>query len=88
MRRRLTAAGLRNVTVDTGHEERIEVRSGQQLWDWCVNGNPIPGMLVAELADGQKSAMRARMDEALRARANSQGLVFLTAPINIGIGTK
>jgi ubiquinone/menaquinone biosynthesis C-methylase UbiE len=88
MRRRLTAAGLRNVTVDTTRQERIEVRSGQQLWDWCLGGNPIPGMVVADLTEEQKSAMRERIDGVIRARSNGGGSAVLTAPLNIGIGTK
>jgi ubiquinone/menaquinone biosynthesis C-methylase UbiE len=88
MRRRLTAAGLRNVTVDTTHREDVELRSGQELWDWCLGGNPIPGMLVADLTDAQKAAMRARLDETVRARSNGRGFAVLTAPLNIGIGTK
>jgi ubiquinone/menaquinone biosynthesis C-methylase UbiE len=88
MRRRLTAAGLRNVTVDTTRQERIEVRSGQQLWDWCLGGNPIPGMLVADLTEAQKAVMRARIDEVIRARSNGGGFAVLTAPLNIGIGTR
>src|SRR5262245_16898492 len=46
MRRRLVAAGLRDVRVDTTRKESVEVRSGQQLVDWCLGGNPIPGLLI------------------------------------------
>jgi ubiquinone/menaquinone biosynthesis C-methylase UbiE len=88
MRRRLTAAGLRNVTVDTTRQEKIEVRSGQQLWDWCLAGNPIPGMLVADLTEGQRAAVRARLDELIRARSHGGEFAALTAPLNIGVGTK
>ena len=28
--------GLADVTVDTSHQERITVRTGQQLWDWWL----------------------------------------------------
>jgi SAM-dependent methyltransferase len=55
LRQRLIDAGLTNVTVDTSHQERITVRTGQQLWDWCLGGNPIPGMLVADLTDEQRA---------------------------------
>lgn len=88
MRRRLTTAGLRNVTVDTTREEKIELRSGQQLWDWCVGGNPIPSMLVADLTQAQKAAMRAHIDEAIRKRCGGGEPAVLSAPLNIGIGTK
>ena len=55
LRQRLIDAGLTAVTVDTNHQERITVRTGQQLWDWCLGGNPIPGMLVADLTDAQRA---------------------------------
>ncbi len=88
MRQRLVSAGLRDVRVDTTHEERIEVRSGQELWDWCLGGNPIPGMLVADLSEDEKRAMRARLGELIEARANGNGVAVLSAPLNIGMGTK
>jgi ubiquinone/menaquinone biosynthesis C-methylase UbiE len=88
MRRRLTAAGLRDVTVDTTHQEKIEVRSGEQLWRWCLGGNPIPGMLVADLTKAQKAAMLSNLDDMIRPRLDQQGVAVLTAPLNIGIGTK
>ncbi len=88
LRERLTMAGLRDVIVDTTHEERIELRSGQALWDWCLGSNPIPGMLTSDLSEEQKAAMRAHIGEILRARSNAQGIATLTAPLNIGLGTK
>ena len=81
-------AGLRNVTVDTKHEEAIELRSGQDLWNWCLGSNPIPNMLVSDLTDDKKASVRAHIDERIRARANGAGVAVLTAPLNIGIGTK
>jgi ubiquinone/menaquinone biosynthesis C-methylase UbiE len=88
LRQRLVAVGLRNVIVDTTHRETIELRSGQQLWDWCLGSNPIPGMLVSDLSDRQKASMREQIDERIRARSSGKGIVVLTAPLNIGIGTK
>jgi SAM-dependent methyltransferase len=88
LQQRLVDAGLRNVVVDTGHSERIALRSGRDLWNWCLGSNPIPGMLVADLSDVQREAMCARLDELVRARATAQGAAILTAPLNIGIGTK
>ena len=54
LRQRLVDAGLTRVTVDTSNQERITVRTGQQLWDWTLGGNPVPGMLVADLTDAQR----------------------------------
>ena len=88
LRERLVAAGLREVVVDTTQEERLAIRSGRDLWDWCLGSNPIPGMLVADLSEDQRRAMLARLDESIRGRANASGVAVLTAPINVGVGTK
>lgn len=88
MRRRLTEAGLDDVTVDTTHEERIDVRSGQELWDWNLGSNPIPGMLTADLTEDQKATVRQVLDGMVRERSGGNGPAVLTAPLNIGFGTK
>jgi ubiquinone/menaquinone biosynthesis C-methylase UbiE len=88
LRERLAAAGLRDVVVDTTHEERIAIRSGRELLDWCLGSNPIPGTLVCELSEDQRKAMLARLDESIRGRATTGGAALLTAPLNIGVGTK
>jgi SAM-dependent methyltransferase len=87
LRQRLIDAGLKDVTVDTSHQERIEVRSGQQLWDWCLGGNPIPGMLVADLTDEQRADIIQVLDGMVREHS-ADGPAVLTAPLNIGVGTK
>jgi len=88
LRHRLVDAGLQDVTVDTTQQERVEIRSGQQFWDWALGGNPIPGMLVADLTNQQRADIIAVLDGMVRERANAQGVTVLTAPLNIGVGTK
>jgi ubiquinone/menaquinone biosynthesis C-methylase UbiE len=88
LRQRLTDAGLTDVTVDTSHQERITVRTGQQLWIWCLGGNPIPSMLVSDLTDGQRADIIRVLDGMVRERAGGTGPAVLTAPLNIGVGTK
>ncbi len=85
---RLVDAGLGSVEVHTSYQERIEVRTGQELWDWCLGGNPIPGMLVADLSDAQKATLKSVLDARIRERAGDDGVAVLTAPLNIGVGTK
>jgi ubiquinone/menaquinone biosynthesis C-methylase UbiE len=87
LRRRLTDAGLRNVRVERA-AERPTFRSGQELWDWVLYGNPIPGMLVAELGGDQRARLRQVLDGMLRERAGADGRAVLTNAVNIGIGTK
>jgi SAM-dependent methyltransferase len=88
LRQRLDDAGLTDVTVDTGHQERISVRTGRELWDWTLGGNPIPGMLVAELTDRQRDDIVRVLDGIVRERSGGSGPAVLTAPLNIGVGTK
>jgi SAM-dependent methyltransferase len=87
MHQRLTEAGLTDVVLDTTHQERTKVRSGQQLWDWCLGGNPIPGMLVADLSEAQRSDIVRVLDGMVRERADRTGTAVFTAPLNIGLGT-
>ena len=87
LRQRMIDAGLNDVTVDTSNQERIEVRNGQQLWDWCLGGNPIPGMLVANLTDDQRADIIRVLDGMIREHSADDPAV-LTAPLNIGVGTK
>lgn len=88
LRQRLTDAGLRDVVVDTSHEERLEIRSGQQLWDWMLGSNPIAGMIVGDLTPEQQAGVRQELDEMLRRRSHGTGPAVLTARLYIGVGTK
>ena len=88
LRQRLIDAGLTDVIVDSSNQERLEMRTGQQLWDWCLGGNPIPGMLVADLTDQQRADIIQVLDGMVRERSGGQGTAVLTAPLNIGVGTK
>ena len=88
LRQRLTDAGLKNVTVDTTHEERVEFRSGQELWNWMLGSNPISGIVVGDLTGEQQATMRQVLDGMLRERSGGNGTAVLTAPLNIGVGTK
>ena len=50
LRQRLTEAGLKDVRVERTAERPAFV-SGQEMWDWVLYGNPIPGMLLANLSE-------------------------------------
>lgn len=88
LRQRLTDAGLKDVIVDTTHEERLEFSSGQEMWDWVLGSNPIAGMLVSDLTDEQRDTVRQVLDGMLRERSTGQDRAALTAPLNIGVGRK
>jgi ubiquinone/menaquinone biosynthesis C-methylase UbiE len=87
LRQRLTGAGLKDVRVERT-AERPAFASGQEMWDWVMYGNPIPGMLVADLSEDQQARLRQVLDERLRERADANGRAVLTSAVNIGIGTK
>jgi ubiquinone/menaquinone biosynthesis C-methylase UbiE len=87
LRQRLTDAGLKDVRVERT-AERPEFASGQEMWDWVLYGNPIPGMLVADLSEDQQTRLRQVLDGMLRERAGANGRAVLTNAVNIGIGTK
>lgn len=87
LRMRLIDAGLKNVRVEAG-AERPAFSSGQEMWDWVMHGNPIAGMLVADLTEEQRATIRQLLDGMLRERSGKDGTVVLNNPVNIGIGTK
>lgn len=87
LRQRLTDAGLRNIRIERT-AERPAFASGQEMWDWVFCGNPIPGVLVADLSEEQTARMRLVLDGMLRERAAANLHAVLENAVNIGIGTK
>lgn len=87
LRQRLTDAGLKEVRVERT-AERPAFGSGQEMWDWVLYGNPIPGMLIADLSEDQHGRLRQVLDGMVRERAGANGRAVLTNAVNIGIGTK
>ena len=90
LRERLVSAGLKDVQVDTTQQERLELSTGQEVWDWMVYSNPITKMILDEV--GVKEADRAKMRSSLhmmiREREDVRGVAVLTASLNIGWGRK
>jgi ubiquinone/menaquinone biosynthesis C-methylase UbiE len=86
-RQRLTDAGLKDVRVERTAERPV-FASGQEMWDWVLYGNPIPGMLVADLSEDQRTRLRQDLDTIVRERAGASGRAVLANVVNIGIGTK
>jgi len=88
-RRRLEAAGLRNVQVESTATE-YPIRSGEHLWNWLMNSNPIPSMILAELrlTAEQTGQIRSALGRQVRGRTGGGDVATLTAAINIGTGTK
>jgi ubiquinone/menaquinone biosynthesis C-methylase UbiE len=87
LRQRLLDAGLSQVTITTS-AERTSFRSGQEYWDWVMNGNPIPGKLVADLTTQQRAMLKQVLDAMLRERAAGNGVATLNNTVHIAVGTK
>ena len=88
LRGRMEAAGLIEVEVDTTHEERVEMRSGQDCWNWMCGSNPIVGMILEDVAERVGRSARQLLDGMIHERAGHSGVAVLTAPLNIGRGRK
>ena len=89
LRQELGKAGLKNIRVET-IIEKLAFQSGQHLWDWLTNSNPIVGTVLAELSltNEQRAVVQRALDDMVRKRSGGSGPAVLTNPINIGIGTK
>jgi ubiquinone/menaquinone biosynthesis C-methylase UbiE len=87
LRKRMVAAGLRDVRIETGAEE-LEIHAGKELWDWVTNSNPIGRMLVADLNDEQRLGVLQALDDAIDARSSDTAPAIVTNPVHFGIGTK
>ncbi|HYI16720.1 MAG TPA: methyltransferase domain-containing protein [Thermomicrobiales bacterium] len=87
LRRHFANAGLTNIRIEQGAEV-LTLQTGQDLWDWVANSNPIAVMLTADLTAQQRTNVIRTMDEMLRERAAGNGPATLTNPVHIGIGTK
>ncbi len=89
LRNELGQAGLKEVRVDA-ITEKLEFRSGRQLWDWLTTSNPIVEGVLAELdlTNEQRAVIRQTLDEMVDKRSGGSGPAVLTNPINIGIGSK
>ena len=87
LRERLLQAGLKNVSIERT-AERPAFASGQEMWDWVMYGNPIPGMLVADFSDEQRVRLRQVLDGMLRERSDGAERTVLKNAVNIAWGRK
>lgn len=87
LRKELTDAGLVDVRVET-ITENLEFRSGDEMWSWLTNSNPVGKQVVAGLTEEQAAAVRAELDGLLRERSGGNEAAILKCAVNIGTGTK
>lgn len=83
----LRQAGLSEIRLETV-TETLRFRSGQEMWDWVINSNPIARQLTADLTPKQHEQVRATLEKTVRARADASGAAAFTNPVHIAIGTK
>ncbi len=89
LERELRRAGLEDVSVET-IVENLHFESGEHLWSWLMNSNPIPRLILEglELTPAQEASLRRELDQAVRERADGNGSARLTNPIHIGVATR
>ena len=87
LRQRLVSAGLANVRIEETAEV-LEFRSGQEMWDWVLNSNPIAQIITGGLSDEQRTTVKQVLDGMLKERANGNEYAAITNKVHIGIGTK
>jgi SAM-dependent methyltransferase len=89
LRRELAAAGAGAVEVDT-IVEPMRFESGQAMWRWLVSSNPIVESVLGglELTESERGVVQEALERLVRERAGGQAVAAITAPVNIGIGTR
>jgi pimeloyl-ACP methyl ester carboxylesterase/ubiquinone/menaquinone biosynthesis C-methylase UbiE len=89
LRKELSEAGLKGVTVET-ITETLQFTTGLGLWDWLVSSNPIAETMLGSLnlTYDERGVIKQTLETLVRDRAGSGGVARLTNPINIGIGVK
>ncbi len=88
LRREFVKVGLRDVEVET-ITEAMAFATGKHLWDWVISSNPIAEMVLGGLGltGGERDAIPQALEGLVRERATG-GRAVVTAPVNIGVGTK
>jgi ubiquinone/menaquinone biosynthesis C-methylase UbiE len=86
-RRRLAAAGLSQVAVETITWD-MPFHSGAHMWAAVTSSNPIGAQLVAGLTAAQRAEVEQVLDGILRERSGGEPGAVLQAEVNVGTGTK
>ncbi len=87
LRQRMADAGLREILIEKA-KEWLGFDSGDDMWNWVVNSNPVAMEMIADLTNTQKTRVREALDTLLQERAKGDAKAILKADVNIGIGIK
>lgn len=89
LRSELVEVGLKDVQVDQ-ITEYTEFKSAKFLWEWIIWSNPIVEMILGTLnvTNDERDTIEKTTHRLWEERAGASGVATLSAPINIGWGTK
>ena len=87
LREKLTAAGLRDVSVETENHQ-LEFESGTHMWNWVTASNPLGAEMVGDLTAEETAAAQSALDDVLTQRSGGSGPAVLNNEVHIAIGTK
>jgi ubiquinone/menaquinone biosynthesis C-methylase UbiE len=89
LRNQLTAAGLKEVNVET-LQEATEFENGRDLWEWTICSNPLVEKILAQLNinASERDIIQQSLDKLVRERAAGTHSARLTNPVHVGVGTK
>jgi ubiquinone/menaquinone biosynthesis C-methylase UbiE len=86
LHQRMEEAGLRDIRVEPA-VERLQFRTGTEMWNWVVNSNPIATGMVAELDEWERSEVQKVLDGMLRERS-LEGPAVIENGVHIATGRK
>jgi ubiquinone/menaquinone biosynthesis C-methylase UbiE len=87
LHQRMAEAGLKDISIEPG-TEKLEFRSGKDMWEWVVNSNPIGAMMVVGLMEDQKADVQQVLDGMLRECSVGGPTAVLNCEVNIGFVAK
>ena len=85
----LVGAGLEDVQIEQ-IKEHTQFKSPEFLWEWIIWSNPIVERILGMLnvTNEERGTIEQTMYKLWEERAGSSGVATLSAPMNIGWGTK
>jgi len=87
LQEKMAEAGLEEIQIKLG-VEHLQFRTGQDMWNWVTNSNPIAVGLIADLTENQKKEVRQALNDMILEKSGANDYAILKAPVNIGIGRK
>lgn len=87
LRLEMASAGLADIELETVTENQ-EFGTGDDLWNWLMYSNPIPGTLISGFSEEQKAVAREAMAALIRQRAGSEEAAVLTSSVHVAVGRK